>query len=96
MSAINARVVLRSHALSNNAAGNAFCYDEALMTKGLKGRMRASTIRQDGAFATSGHCARAMADGKTILPHPAKADRSQQQKSGSWDFRFIGRTDGRD
>lgn len=100
MSAINARVVLRSHALSNNAWGNAFCYDEGLMTgKGLKGRMRASTIRAGlAAFATGAAIAPARwLMEKTILPAPGEGPTEAQQKSGSWDFRFIGRTaDGRD
>ncbi|MBL8520437.1 MAG: saccharopine dehydrogenase NADP-binding domain-containing protein [Betaproteobacteria bacterium] len=100
MSAINARVVLRSNALSNNAWGSAFRYDEGMMTgRGTRGRMRAMTFAAGLAgFAAGAALAptRWLME-KTILPAPGEGPGEAAQQSGSWDFRFIGRTkDGRD
>ncbi|MBL8513444.1 MAG: saccharopine dehydrogenase NADP-binding domain-containing protein [Betaproteobacteria bacterium] len=99
MSAINARVVLRSHALTAPHAGSSFAYDEGMMTgRGFKGRTRAMTFTA-GLAAFAGGAAMAPTRWlmeKTILPAPGEGPSEAQQKSGSWDFRFIGRTaDGR-
>jgi short subunit dehydrogenase-like uncharacterized protein len=100
MSAINARVVLRSHALISTRAESSFAYDEGMMTgRGFKGRTRAMTFTAGlAAFATGAAIAPARwLMEKTILPAPGEGPNEAAQKSGSWDFRFIGRTaDGRD
>ncbi len=100
MSAINARVVLRSNALLDNAYGRDFQYDEGMMTgRGLKGRTRAVTFTAGlAAFAAGAALAptRWLME-KTVLPAPGEGPGEAAQQSGSWDFRFIGRTaDGRD
>lgn len=100
MSAINARVVLRSNALQDNVYGHSFQYDEGMMTgRGFKGRTRAMTFTAElAAFAAGAAIAptRWLME-KTILPAPGEGPSEAAQNSGSWDFRFIGRTaDGRD
>jgi short subunit dehydrogenase-like uncharacterized protein len=97
MSAINARVVLRSHALAGFPGGAEFRYDEGMMTGGgFKGRMRAATFTAGlGAFAVGAAVgpARWLME-KTILPAPGSGPSPEAQQTGFWDFRFVGRTAG--
>jgi short subunit dehydrogenase-like uncharacterized protein len=99
MSAINARVVLRSHALAGFPYGRGFRYDEGMMTGGgFRGYARAAAITAGlAAFAAGaalGPARRVME--KTMLPAPGTGPDDDAQARGCWEFRFIGRTaDGR-
>ena len=100
MAAINVRVVLRSNALLSNAYGDAFRYDEAMLTgKGLSGRVKATMLTAGlGAFIAGAALAptRWFME-KFILPAPGEGPSAEQQRTGFFDLRFVGRTaDGRD
>lgn len=91
MAAINTRVVHRSNALSGNAYGADFKYDEAMM---MKGRMPAS-------LASMGLVAFLVASAmrptryllqKFVVPKPGEGPSPEQQKSGFYDLRFYGET----
>jgi len=99
MAAINARVVHRSNALSNNSYGADFLYEEAMVTGGGGGGKRA---------------ARAISWGMTgmmlgllvpplrwllenhILPKPGEGPSEQAQLNGAYDLVFLGTTPGGD
>lgn len=100
MAAINVRVVLRSNALLSNAYGDAFRYDEAMLTgKGFAGRAKATVLTAGlGAFIAGAALAptRWFME-KFILPSPGEGPSAEQQRIGFFDLRFVGRTaDGRD
>ena len=100
MAAINVRVVLRSNALLSNAYGDAFRYDEAMLTgKGLAGRAKATALTVGlGAFIAGAALAPTrwlMA--KFMLPAPGEGPSVEAQQNGFFDLRFVGRTaDGRE
>lgn len=99
MAAINARVVHRSNALSNNSYGADFLYEEAMVTGGGGAGKRA---------------ARAISWGMTgmmlgllvpplrwllenhILPKPGEGPSQQAQLNGAYDLVFLGTTPGGD
>ena len=99
MSAINTRIVQRSNALSKQAYGADFTYDEAVLTgRGLKGRLAATGMTAGLAgFMVAGAIAPARwALERFVLPAPGEGPSAEAQKSGFFDLRFIGRTaDGR-
>jgi short subunit dehydrogenase-like uncharacterized protein len=95
MAAINTRVVHRSNALSGNAYGDDFRYDEStLMGKGLKGRLSATGfVLGLGAFLAGA----ALAPTRWVmenylLPKPGEGPGPEAQARGFFDLRFYGET----
>jgi short subunit dehydrogenase-like uncharacterized protein len=96
MAAVNERIVHRSNALSGNAYGNNFSYNEAMLTgKGLKGRLKALSIVSGlGVFmlaAVSKPISQVME--RYLLPKPGEGPTPEQQLAGRFDLRFFGKTD---
>ena len=99
MSAINTRIVQRSNALSKQAYGADFTYDEGVLTgRGLKGRLAATGMTAGLAgFMVAGAIPPARwALERFVLPAPGEGPSAEAQKSGFFDLRFVGKTaDGR-
>ena len=96
MSAINTRIVQRSNALTGQAYGAAFRYDEAMLTgRGLKGRLTAlgmtAGIAGFMAAGAIGPARRALE--RFVLPAPGSGPSPEAQQQGFYDLRFLGRTD---
>ncbi|WP_321908398.1 saccharopine dehydrogenase family protein [Paraburkholderia sp. J11-2] len=96
MAAVNERVVHRSNALSGNAYGTQFTYDEAVLTgPGLKGRLSAlAVVAGLGAFMAGivvGPVRSLMQ--RFLLPKPGEGPSPEAQRAGRYDLRFFGRTD---
>jgi short subunit dehydrogenase-like uncharacterized protein len=96
MAAVNERVVHRSNALSGNAYGSNFSYNEAILTgEGLKGRFKAlGVVSGLGVFmlaAVSKPVSQLME--RYMLPKPGEGPTPEQQRSGRFDLRFIGKTE---
>lgn len=99
MSGINTRIVQRTNALSEQAYGADFTYDEAvLMGCGLKGRFAAITMAAGLSgfmLATAIRPARAALE-RFVLPKPGEGPSPEAQRTGFFDLRFLGTTaDGR-
>lgn len=97
MAAVNERVVHRSNALSGNAYGRNFSYNEAILTgEGLKGRFKAlGVVSGLGVFmlaAVTKSVSQLME--RYMLPKPGEGPTPQQQLAGRFDLRFIGKTEG--
>ncbi len=97
MAAVNERVVHRSNALSGNAYGRNFSYNEAILTgEGLKGRFKAlGVVSGLGVFmlaAVTKPVSQLME--RYMLPKPGEGPTPQQQLAGRFDLRFIGKTEG--
>ncbi|WP_020406926.1 saccharopine dehydrogenase family protein [Hahella ganghwensis] len=95
MAGINTRVVHRSNALSGNSYGDAFRYDEAVLTgKGVKGGA--------GAFGMMGFMGGFMLAAalkptrwvleRYVVPKPGEGPSPESQKKGMYDLRFYGET----
>ena len=99
MSAINTRIVQRSNALSKQAYGEDFRYDEAvLMGRGLKGRAAAAgmTAGLGGFMLASALPPTRWALERFVLPVPGEGPSAEDQRKGFFDLRFLGTTaDGR-
>jgi len=99
MSAINTRIVHRSHALLEHAWGADFTYDEAVLTgKGTRGRLNATGMALGlGAFMVAGALPPTRwALQRFVLPAPGEGPSPEAQSKGFFDLRFHGRTaDGR-
>jgi len=99
MSAINTRIVQRSNALSKQAYGADFAYDEAVLTgRGLQGRLAATGMTAGLAgFMVAGAIPPARwALERFVLPGPGEGPSAEAQKTGFFDLRFLGQTaDGR-
>jgi short subunit dehydrogenase-like uncharacterized protein len=99
MSAINTRIVQRTNALSKQAYGADFTYDEAVLTgRGLQGRLAATGMAAGlGGFVVAAAIPPARwALERFVLPGPGEGPSAEAQKSGFFDLRFVGRTaDGR-
>ena len=99
MSAINTRIVHRSHALAKHAYGADFRYDEALLTGGgVKGQLAAAAITAGiGGLVVAGALPPARwALERFVLPAPGEGPSAEAQRNGFFDLRFLGRTgDGR-
>ena len=99
MGGINTRIVQRTNALSEQAYGADFTYDEAiLMGRGLKGRF-AATAMAAGVYgfllAGAIRPARAALE-RFMLPKPGEGPSPEAQRKGFFDLRFVGTTaDGR-
>lgn len=96
MAAINERVVHRSNALSGNAYGKNFSYNEAMLTgTGINGRLTAlGVVAGLGAFmlgAVSKPVSGLME--RFLLPKPGEGPSPEEQLSGRFDLRFVGKTD---
>jgi short subunit dehydrogenase-like uncharacterized protein len=99
MSAVNTRIVQRSNALSKQAYGKDFRYDEAmLMGRGLKGRAAATglTAGLAGFMLAGALPPTRWALERFVLPAPGEGPSGEDQRKGFYDLRFLGRTaDGR-
>jgi len=95
MAAINARVVHRSNALSNNSYGTGFLYEEAMVSgEGASGKRAARAISWGMAGAVIG-----LAFAPTrwllenlVLPKPGEGPSEEQQLGGEYDLVFCGTT----
>ena len=96
MSAINTRIVQRTNALSSQAYGAKFRYDEAMLAgRGIKGRLTATAIGAGLAgFMVAGSIGpvRAALE-RFVLPAPGEGPDAKAQEAGFYDFRFFGRTE---
>lgn len=95
MAAVNERVVHRSNALSGNAYGSNFSYNEAILTgTGINGRLKAlGMVAGLGAFmlaAVNKPISQLME--RYVLPKPGEGPTPEQQRSGRFDLRFFGKT----
>jgi short subunit dehydrogenase-like uncharacterized protein len=98
MAAVNTRIVHRSNALSGNAYGDDFRYDEAmLMGKGIRGRMRAMSLSAGlAAFVAGAIFGPTRALLERTLPQPGEGPSPEAQQKGRYDLRFVGKSgDGR-
>ncbi|ENU91545.1 hypothetical protein F971_02637 [Acinetobacter vivianii] len=96
MAAVNERVVHRSNALSGNAYGSNFSYNEAILTgDGLKGHFKAlGVVSGLGVFmlaAVSKPVSQLME--RYMLPKPGEGPTPEQQRTGRFDLRFIGKSE---
>ncbi|MBT8444333.1 MAG: saccharopine dehydrogenase [Gammaproteobacteria bacterium] len=92
MEPINTRIVHRSNALSQNAYGDAFRYDEAVLTgDGVKGRLMAlglaGALAGFGIAASFGPTRRALGN---FVPAPGTGPSEQDRARGFFDLRFVG------
>lgn len=94
MGAINTRVVHRSNALQDDRYGKEFTYDEAIMTgRGLKGRAAAYAMTGAlGAFFTASAIGPTRWVVEKLVPKPGQGPSPEEQASGFFDLRFVGRT----
>jgi short subunit dehydrogenase-like uncharacterized protein len=96
MASINTRIVHRSNALSEQAYGTDFRYNEGVLTgRGWKGKTRARSIYWGlAAFFTGASLAPIRAFmAKFLLPKPGEGPTPEAQENGFYDFRFVGITD---
>jgi short subunit dehydrogenase-like uncharacterized protein len=99
MSGINTRIVQRTNALLDRAYGADFVYDEAVLAgRGVKGRLAAMGMAAGTAsfmLAAAIPPARAVLE-RFVLPKSGEGPSPEEQRSGSFDLRFLGTTaDGR-
>lgn len=95
MAAINTRVVHRTNALLDNAYGDQFKYDEAMVCgKNTKGNINATLLSVGlGAFMLSAAIPPLRWFMETlILPKPGEGPSESQQINGYYDLRFFGKT----
>lgn len=99
MSVINTRIVQRSNALLKQAYGTDFRYDEAMLTgSGAKGCVTsvATTAGLAGFMLAGALPPSRWVLERFVLPAPGEGPSAEQQRKGSFDLRFLGRTsDGR-
>jgi short subunit dehydrogenase-like uncharacterized protein len=96
MSGINTRIVHRTNALTGQAYGGGFRYDEAMLAgRGLRGRMTALGITAGLAgFMVAGAIGPARrALEHFVLPAPGSGPSPEAQQQGFYDLRFLGHTD---
>jgi len=96
MAAINTRVVQRSNALSKQAYGEDFRYDEAMLTgRGLTGRASALgvTAGLGGIMVASALPPTRWALERFVLPAPGEGPSAEEQRKGFFDLRLFGTTD---
>lgn len=95
MAAINTRVVHRTNALARLAYGEAFVYDEAMLT-GAGARGRLAAIGLTGALGAlmlgAALPPSRWALERFVLPAPGEGPDEQAQQRGFYDLRFLGRT----
>jgi len=96
MAAINERVVHRSNALTDNAYGSRFAYDEAVITgTGFKGRIAALTMVAGLGVFIAGVLVKPVRSlmARFLLPKPGEGPSAAAQLAGRFDLRFFGRAD---
>ncbi|MEN9864962.1 MAG: hypothetical protein RL748_552 [Pseudomonadota bacterium] len=96
MAAINTRVVHRSNALSGNAYGSNFRYDEASMVgRGLKGMLGAHAMgaAMGGFLLASAIPPSRWALERFVLPKVGEGPSPSAQEKGFYDLRFFGKTE---
>jgi short subunit dehydrogenase-like uncharacterized protein len=96
MSVVNTRIVQRSNALSKQAYGAGFRYDEAMMMgKGLQGRLAATglAVGLGGFMFASALPPTRWALQRFVLPAPGEGPGAEDQRKGFYDLRFLGITD---
>lgn len=96
MAAINERVVHRSNALSGDAYGKNFSYNEAILTgDGLKGRLKATGVVAGLSAFMLGAVSKPVSQlmERFLLPKPGEGPSIEEQLSGRFDLRFFGQTD---
>ena len=95
MAAINTRIVQRSNALSKQAYGADFLYDEGMLTgRGLRGRAAATALAVGlPAVMVAGSIGplRSALE-RYVLPKPGEGPSVAAQEKGFWDVRLVGRT----
>ena len=96
MAAINTRIVHRTNALSKQAYGADFRYDEAVLRgDGFKGRAAATSM---GAGLRAFMAAAAVPPTRWVLerflPGPGEGPSPEEQRNGFFDIRIFGRTEG--
>jgi short subunit dehydrogenase-like uncharacterized protein len=99
MSGINTRIVQRTNALSEQAYGADFTYDEAVLVgRGLPGWFAATAMAAGLSglvLAAAIRPARAALE-RFVLPKPGEGPSPEAQRTGFFDLRFLGTTaDGR-
>ncbi|WP_284619607.1 saccharopine dehydrogenase family protein [Aquabacterium humicola] len=93
MSAVNARIVHRTNALSGHAYGADFRYDEAVLTgRGPLGGLAATAVTGGmAAFMVAGAIGPVRgALERFVLPKPGEGPSPAAQERGGFDIRFIG------
>jgi len=93
MAAINTRVVHRSNALSENAYGDTFFYEEATATgDGKRGKRmaRATSIGMGGLMVGMALPPVRWLLEKTVLPKPGEGPSPKDQLEGGFDLLFMG------
>jgi short subunit dehydrogenase-like uncharacterized protein len=95
MGALNVRIVQRTNALERQAYGKEFRYDEAVMTgRGLRGQAAAAAVSAGlAAFMGAGAIGPTRMLMRKFLPAPGEGPSPEAQRKGSFDLRFLGRTD---
>ena len=95
MAAINTRIVHRSNALSGNAYGTDFMYEEAVIKgDGERGEKKAKKARSDARkfmMLAAISPTRWLLE-RFILPKPGEGPSPEEQLNGSYDLRFLGRS----
>ena len=96
MAAINTRIVHRTNALSKQAYGADFRYDEAVLRgDGFKGRAAATSMGAGlGAFMAAAAVAPTRWVLERFLPEPGEGPSAEEQRNGFFDIRILGRTEG--
>ena len=94
MGVVNTRVVQRSNALSKQAYGEEFRYDEAVIAgRGAKGRLAAIGMATGlGSLMAAGAIPPARWVLERFLPAPGEGPSAEAQRKGGFDLRFFGRT----
>ena len=94
MAAINTRIVQRTNALSKQAYGADFRYDEAVLRgDGFKGRAAATSMGAGlGAFMAAAAVAPTRWVLERFLPGPGEGPSPEEQRNGFFDIRILGRT----
>ena len=96
MAAVNTRIVHRTNALSKQAYGADFRYDEAVLRgDGFKGRAAATSMGAGlGAFMAAAAVPPARWVLERFLPGPGEGPSAEEQRNGFFDIRILGRTEG--
>jgi short subunit dehydrogenase-like uncharacterized protein len=93
MSAVNVRLVHRSNALSHQAYGEGFRYEEAVLTgPGVRGQVTAAAMGAAlGGFMVAGSVGPLRsAMERFVLPAPGEGPTREAQRKGGYDLRFLG------
>ena len=96
MAAVNTRIVHRTNALSKQAYGADFRYDEAVLRgDGFKGRAAATSMGAGlGAFMAAAAVPPTRWVLERFLPGPGEGPSPEEQRNGFFDIRILGRTEG--